>query len=317
LSSLEQKIKTSPPEFEEFWIREFEWFLEDPKRADTFEYRPIPIAEWLEAPYGANLNHALRPRIKQILCEVFEDPEQYDEVVIDGGIGIGKSFLSGAGAGYLAHRLLCLKSPKQYFNLAGGAPIAIMNMSVNGNQARKVVFSQIMDAVAAPWFEITKHLPDPDVKSELRLPKYVQVMPGNSKDTFFIGFDLYTGILDEGAWHDVTEDKDYAEEGYSAMQRRIKSRFPGIGKLFIVTSPRYVDDFVERKMREAIHNPKIYARRVRSWESMPPTMDVSSFFYFDPDRDVIYSQDEIDDHHSWQQIIEDRTIITPKHAYGN
>lgn len=303
-----------------------DWFLEDPTRIDTFEYRPMPIEEWIEKPYAGNVASVLRPRVKQILTEIFQPPldkdgnidpdpmkTKYDEVVIIGGIGIGKSFVSGASVGYLMHRLACLKNPKGFFNLAGANPIAIMNMSVNGTQAKKVVFGQIIDSTNAPWFQHTGFIANPQVKSELQFPKYVQVMPGNSMDTFFIGFDLYAGVLDEGAWHNVTEDKDYAEEGYSAMQRRIKSRFPGRGMLFIVTSPRYVDDFVERKIREAAYNPRIYARRVRSWESMPPSADASSFFYFDPDRDITYSQEQINAKKGgWNDIIEDRTIITPK-----
>jgi hypothetical protein len=311
LTALDTKLKNSPDELHELYLREMDWFLEDPKRAEVYEHRPIPIREWIDRPYGGNLNPVMRPRIKQMLIEIFDKPGAYDEVVIIGGIGIGKSFISGTAVGYLMHRLACLKDPKRFFNLAGANPIAIMNMSVSGTQAKKVVFSQIMESTNAPWFQLMDFVADPNVKSELRFPKYVQVLPGNSQDTFFIGFDLYAGVLDEGAWHQVTDEKDYAEEGYSAMQRRVKSRFPGQGMLFIVTSPRYVDDFVERKIREATYNDRIYGRRVRSWESMPPTADVSSFFYFDPDRDIVITQEELDSRPDWKDIVEDRTIITP------
>lgn len=239
------------------------------------------------------MKHIIRPTIKQILIEIFEDPDRYDEVIVDGGIGIGKSFLAGAGTAYLMHRLLCLKNPKEYYGLAGSVPIAIMNMSVNALQAKKVVFTQINDSVKAPWFIKHGYLPDPMIMSQLRFAKSLEVLPGNSQETYFVGFDLYTGVLDEGAWHEVTKEKDYAEEGYNAMQRRIKSRFPGKGKLFIITSPRYVDDFVEKKMKEAEYNPRIYARRVRSWESMPNGLDCSKYFYFDPDRNILYEEGEM------------------------
>jgi hypothetical protein len=326
LHELNQKINSSDPSLHEFYLREMDWFLEEPSRVEMFEHRPMPIEEWIEAPYAGNVASVLRPRVKQMLTEIFQPPldedgkpdpdpmkTKYDEVVIIGGIGIGKSFISGASVGYMMHRLACLRNPKGFFNLGGANPIAIMNMSVNGTQAKKVVFGQIIDSTNAPWFQNVGFVADKDVRSELRFPKYVQVMPGNSMDTFFIGFDLFVGILDEGAWHNVTEDKDYAEEGYSAMQRRIKSRFPGRGMLFIVTSPRYVDDFVERKIREAATNPRIYARRVRSWESLPPLADVSKFFYFDPDRDIIYTDEQVKKQGKrWAEVVEDRTIVTPK-----
>ncbi len=274
-------------------MREYQWFLEDPKRLKAYQHRPLPISEWLDALYGSGLSEVIRPKIKQTLIEIFEDPEKYDEIVIIGGIGIGKSFLSGAGAAYLIHRLLCLRNPKQYFGLAGSVPIAVMNMSVNALQAKKVVFGQVVDAVKAPWFKLQGYQPDDKIHSHLKLPKNIEVIPGNSQDTYFVGYDLFAGILDEGAWHEVTDEKDYAEEGYNAMQRRIKSRFPNKGKLFIITSPRYVDDFVERKFKEAETNPRIYAKRIRSWESLPKDFDTSSYFYFDPDRNVIYEENEM------------------------
>ena len=133
------------------------------------------------------------------------------------------------------------------------------------------------------------------------------MLPGNSQETYFVGFDLYTGILDEGAWHEVTKEKDYAEEGYLAMQSRIKSRFPKLGMLFIITSPRYVEDFVERKMKEAETNPRIYAKRVQSWESMPRGMDCSSFFYFDPMKHQIIEEDKMTD--ELRRVVEDKVII--------
>jgi hypothetical protein len=295
LQELQIKLRDTQPELHEYYLKEYLWFLEDPKRLLDYEHRPLPIQEWVNAPYGGGLKEIIRPKIRQTLIEIFDEPGKYDEVVIIGGIGIGKSFLSGTGVAYLIHRLLCLRNPKQFFSLAGSVPIAIMNMSVNALQAKKIVFGQIKDAVKCPWFTLNNYIPDPKILSQLHFPKDVEVIPGNSQETYFVGYDLYAGVLDEGSWHEVTDEKDYAEEGYNAMQRRIKSRFPGKGMLFIVTSPRYVDDFVERKFKEAETNPWIYAKRIRSWESMPKNLDCSSYFYFDPDKNIIYQENEMNE----------------------
>jgi hypothetical protein len=37
----------------------------------------------------------------------------------------------------------------------------------------------------------------------------------------------------------------------------------------MISSPRYVDDFIEKKMEEAKNNPRIFARRKATWESKP------------------------------------------------
>jgi len=302
-NQLEEKIKTAKSKEElDFFLKEQEWFLEKEERFLYFEHRPLPIEEWIESPFGGNLNEIIRSRIKEIMIEIFKNPNKYQEVVIDGGIGIGKSFLSARSIAYMLHRLLCLRNPHAFFGLAKGSPIAIMNCSVNGLQAKKVVFGEIVGAVeSSPWFKIHGYEPDPNVKSELRFPKAVEVIPGNSRELFFVGFDLYAGVIDEAAWHIVTEEKDYAEEAYNQMINRIKSRFGNYGKLFMISSPRYIDDFVERKMKE--NNSKIYGIRVPFWESPPPTLKFSGkVFYFDTVKRIIIKDGEIESQANYEKI---------------
>jgi len=240
--------------------------------SDDYYTMPESISDWIDIPSCSGMGHEIRPRVRELLIEMFEDYDRYDEYVIDGGIGIGKSFLSGIGTAYGAHRLCCLKDPRRHFNLGGGdlVPIAIMNMSVGAKQAEKIVFNQMADKlVRSPWFLSRGLVPHKSVKGgELSIgDKGVQLIAGNSRETTFVGFDLFMGVLDEAAWHMVTKEKDYAEEGYNVMKQRINSRFPGQGKIFIISSPRYVNDFIERKLEEAKTNPRIYARRVQTWES--------------------------------------------------
>ena len=272
---------------------EMHWFVEDPRRADSFDHKPLSMEEWVDDEIGG-LESVLRPKVKETLSNIFAEPEKYQEIILDWGIGTGKSFLAGAAITYLLHRLLCLKNPHAYFGLAEGTPIAIMNMSFSASQAKKIVFGAVKGRVeGASWFRDHDYLPDPRIQSELRFPKGIEVIPGNSKEMMPAGVDLYIGGLDEASWHIVTKEKDYAEEAYNTMRTRSNSRFPGVGKVIIISSPRHVHDFIETKMEKEKDNPRVYTSRIASWESPAPTLILSGkTFVFDIEAKRIISDQE-------------------------
>jgi hypothetical protein len=75
--------------------------------------------------------------------------------------------------------------------------------------------------------------------------------------------------MDEAARFTDTDSHDVAEDMFNALHSRIKNRFGDKGLLVMISSPRYVDDFIETKMREAQTNKRIFARRKMLWESNP------------------------------------------------
>ncbi len=142
-------------------------------------------------------------------------------------------------------------------------------MSVRAEQSRKVVFGEIKSRVDnSPWFR-KYYPPDSEIRSELRFAKSIAVFPGNSRETFPLGFNILGGVMDEAAWYTETSDHDVAEEMFNALHSRIKNRFGDKGLLVMISSPRYIDDFIELKVKEALTNPKIFSRRKMLWESKP------------------------------------------------
>lgn len=265
--------------------------MEDPKRELDFDHKPLSINEWLHDEVSG-LDSIIWPKVRETIIEIFRDPDKYEEIILDWGIGSGKSFLAAVAITYVLHRLLCLKDPHGYFGLAKGTPIAIMNMSTTAAQAKKIVFGAIRGRIDdANWFKDKGYMPDPKIQSELRFPKEIEILPGNSKETFPAGFDLYIGVLDEAAWHIVTKEKDHAEESYNTMKNRSDSRFPGIGKIIIISSPRTVNDFIETKMESERHSPRVYTSRIASWESPPPSLTLSGkYFLFDTEAKRIVNE---------------------------
>lgn len=249
-----------------------EWTLQYPE----YEERPVDIKTFINSPLYMDSSKDCWEPIKDQLVNLFvgyDDPGMrwaHDEAVFDAGIGSGKSFRASIITAYSLYRILILKNPQEFLGLAKGSSIYFINMSVRAEQAKKVVFGEITSRISnAPWFKNKGYLPSTKIRSELQFPKNISIIPGNSRETFPLGFNLLGGVMDEAAWYNETESHDVAEEIYNALHNRIKNRFGDKGILVMISSPRYVDDFIEKKMEEAKKNPRIFSIRETSWDSKP------------------------------------------------
>ena len=248
---------------------------------ELFEEYPIDIREFLENPLYCPASSQIRPEIKKMLIDIFEGG--YFEALLIAGIGSGKSFLTSKAIEYITYRLLCLKNPQKYFNLADDSAIYIVNVSTNKDQAKKVVFGEIKNRIdQSPWFQHF-HKPSDDIKSELRFDKRISVFPLGSNEAAPLGYNIFAGIIDEASFHIRTKTKDYAEATHNQMVKRIKSRFIDKGMMFIITSPRFVYDFAEKKFEED-KSIKLYKKRIATWDAIPAsqfsgeTFDLGEFF---------------------------------------
>jgi len=246
---------------------------------------PVDIVTFIEEPYYMNAVNECWDSVKKDLQDLTEGLDaynfigKYQEAVFDEGIGSGKSYKTSLILSYLVYRTLILKNPQRFFGMAEQTNIYFMNMSVTAQQASNIVFGEVRSRVInSPWFNQFGYLPDPTIKSELRFPKCIKVVPGNSKETKPLGYNLFGAVMDEAAWYTETQDHDVAEEMYNALFNRIKNRFGERGLLVIISSPRYVDDFIEKKMLEAKTNPHIFARRKPVWLAKPTTAYCGKMF---------------------------------------
>lgn len=183
---------------------------------------------------------------------------------------------------YLAHWCLCLKDPCKFFNLLPGSRIAFMQMSTSATQAKNVIFGDLKGRINnSPWFK--KYPYDKNFKNQMRFPKEIWILPGDSAETTFEGYNILGGILDEADSHKVTETKDYAEQGYTTINSRIESRFArvprtnpdtgevtehGYGFLLVIGQMKKGNGFAAKKYREFRADPAAYALRMSIWESL-------------------------------------------------
>lgn len=257
------------------------WLLKNPE----FKEFPVPIKEFIEGTEYLKLKGKVYPRIQQELEEVFSGTVKdmyvkYEEVIFCAGIGSGKSYFSSVAVAYMIYCVACLKDPADYYHKSPGTHIYFMNMSVNQKSAQKVVFGEISERVNhSPWFR-NNFFYDKNVTSELRFPKNISVIPGNSSETFFEGYNILGGIIDEADSHTKTEDKDAAEVGYDAIKGRIKSRFGRKGMVIIIGSPKTVDGFIMTRIKESEDRKSIHAVTLPIWEAHPKSEYCGRTFHF-------------------------------------
>lgn len=249
-------------------IEELAWLKDHPE----FTERPATLVEFL-GPNYLNVEKWTRKRIREELSHImgeevrFDKPTTYQLAMITGGIGIGKTTVASIVLPYLVHWCLCLKDPQDFFGLMPGSRIAFMQMSTSEQQAKEVVFGDIKARINhSPWFQ--KHPQDPKFQNQFRFEKDIWILPGDSAETTFEGYNILGGILDEADSHKITIKTDYAEQGFNTIFSRMTSRFQDKGFLLVIGQMKSSSGFAARKFAELTDDPDAYAVRLAIWDSM-------------------------------------------------
>jgi hypothetical protein len=233
----------------------------------------------------------VRPGIRAALIEIFGEEvsslniAQVVRAMVTGGIGIGKTTIASICLSYMCHWVLCLRDPQAFFELMPGSRIAFMMMSTSEDQAREVIFQDVKARIEhSDWF-VNNYPFDPKFTKQIRFPKDVWILPGDSSETTFEGYNILGGILDEADSHKVTKDKDYAEDGYTTINSRIESRFGQRGLIVVIGQMKKADGFASRTFDSFGKDPAAYTLRMTIWESrgweryLKPDGTRDSFYY--------------------------------------
>lgn len=269
-----------------------------------FEQRPATIMEFLGEGY-LDIYKKVRPGVREALQEIFGVEVQskriaiYERAMFTGAIGIGKTTFASIALPYMVHWVLCLRDPQDYYELLPGSRIAFMQMSTSEKQASDVVFGDIKARIEhSRWF-VDNYPYNPKFSKQLKFAKDIWILPGDSAETTFEGYNILAGILDEMDSHKVTEEKDYADLGYDTIHSRISSRFideesSGHKGLFIaIGQMKKVGGFAAKKYKEMKADPKAHVVRMAIWESLGwhrflnPDGTRNSFWYDSRRKEVI------------------------------
>ncbi|HFC76744.1 MAG TPA: hypothetical protein ENJ27_00760 [Candidatus Moranbacteria bacterium] len=277
-------------------LADLKWLLAHP----DFKERPVNIETFVNDPNYLGLKFYLkgnkgfgcRPRILKRLIDIFDSGKKYEEFVLMCGIGWGKDFTASIVLSYGLYKLACLKDPQSYYGLSKGTAIHLMLMSINEKHARDVLFGEVGARIDnSPWFQ-NNFKYDPNIKTEMRFSNNIYLIPGNSKDTTFVGYNIFMGIIDEADDYTVTEERSDAVEGYNSIKDRIVSRFRDKGMLGIIGSPKTVNGFMMSMYDNAEGVRNRYRVWVPTWDSLLDTGILSgkTFKYRDIEIPIEYEE---------------------------
>ena len=172
-----------------------------------------------------------------------------NEIIMQLGKGSGKDFTSTVGCAYLVYKLLCLKDPARYFGKPSGDAIDIINVAINAQQAKNVFFKGFKTKIErSPWFA-GKYNPKAE---SIEFDHSITVYSGHSERESHEGLNLILAILDEisGFAQEIGTGNDQgktADNIYKAFRASVDSRFPDLGKVALLSFPRYPGDFISTR----------------------------------------------------------------------
>ena len=238
-------------------------FVEKPVDAKTFVESP----EYLGQPPLSKIQYEIVEAMSQIyrkedleeLYGAVEGARYYtkytkNEIILQLGKGSGKDFVSTVACAYTVYKLLCLKDPAVYYGKPAGDAIDIINVAINAQQAKNVFFKGFKSKIErSPWFA-GKYNAKAD---SIDFDKSVTVYSGHSERESHEGLNLFMAVLDEisGFASEVgtgNEQGKTAENIYKAFRGTVDSRFPDLGKVVLLSFPRYQGDFISQRYESVI-----------------------------------------------------------------
>ena len=233
-------------------------FAETPVNARTF----VEGADYLGQPPLSDVQYDIVEAMSQIykledLIDILGDTEgrryykKYtkNEVILQLGKGSGKDFTSTVACAYIVYKLLCLKDPARYFGKPSGDAIDIINVAINAQQAKNVFFKGFKSKIErSPWFA-GKFYAKAD---SIEFDHSITVYSGHSERESHEGLNLLLAVLDEisGFAQEVGTGNDQgktADNIYKAFRASVDSRFPDLGKVALLSFPRYPGDFISQR----------------------------------------------------------------------
>jgi hypothetical protein len=238
-------------------------FDEIPVDAKTF----VESADYLGQPPLSLIQYEIVEAMSQIyrkeeLQEIFGsvtgaqyfDKYTKNEIILQLGKGSGKDFVSTVACAYIVYKLLCLKDPARYYGKPSGDAIDIINVAINAQQAKNVFFKGFKTKIEkSPWFAGKYNAKADSVEFD----KSITVYSGHSERESHEGLNLLLAVLDEisGFASEVgtgNEQGKTAENIYKAFRGSVDSRFPDLGKVVLLSFPRYQGDFISKRYEDVI-----------------------------------------------------------------
>lgn len=248
----------------------------------------VPIEEWINSEYycGADVKK-LYPFWKDLICDIFRDGKQnYNQIVLTGGLGTGKSTCGLYIVLRKLYELSCYKNVAGLFGLMSNTMTAFLYFSLTKYQAERSGFAQlrlIIDGVPyfKELFQRNKYR-----NSTLDFPENIRVFYGSSTADM-IGMNVISAIIDEANFFGDSSgsevDLGTVEELYNSVLSRTSSRFTSNGVNnslnLVISSSTFKTSLTAKLYDKSLTDPSIRYARARLWDIKPQGTYKNEYFY--------------------------------------
>lgn len=241
-----------------------------------FQENVPDIDDFIHDPYylGKVLGDSLYPIWKKAARQVFPTPyhSPYQEIVLSGGIGLGKSTFALLVCMYNLCKLLCLKNPHKYYGLVESTIISIALVNATQKLAKGVLWAQFEDWVAnSPFFKSKVLVTKGKHKGKTYFINNIDISVG-SRGENFLGQATIGAIFSE--INDMTIVGGQAEDNLDTIAVRRESRFASsnreiFGHIILDSSSKgnrsFLDSRIEEKRKKGVKDFIIFS--YTHWEA--------------------------------------------------
>lgn len=194
-------------------------------KALGYKTMPVTIEQFIEDDYyfgqitgRGKLYKFWKDRAKEIFPDPIITATPY--LVITGAIGIGKSTFMRVLAGYMMHRIMCLKDPWKSMHLMKGKKLKMSFFSYK----QELAIKDFVDVFQDQWFNISPYFMD----NKSKIKEIFDIVADGPKTNSNIGSDVIFYNLSELNFIPHEKGKKKLDEAIS----RFDSRFKGVRDFF-------------------------------------------------------------------------------------
>ncbi len=251
-----------------------------------YEETYVDVEEFVNEHLG--LRGQIWDKLIDLMIDVWHGGD-YFLVVIDGGIGWGKSTFAKVSLLYLFYNAIVLKNPQGVLGFVKGTELPILLVGETKQQAKHILFNDIKTMMASsPYFR--KKIEKKEIVfyeskdgGEIRhVSKNVVIVPRGIDDTGILGLNLIGAVMEEvNFWSVLLNSKmgknyDTARETFEKLHKRFTSRYgnferplPFIPKFFVVSSNHREKDLTLQLHKEYKGKRGFYYLHMRTWDTHP------------------------------------------------
>lgn len=243
---------------------------------EELEDEPVELHRFVTDPYFLGLKplSPVQTMIVERMTQVFFPPtleklygkeeadriwnETVNEVICQIGKGGGKDWSLRIAFARIIYLLHCLKDPLDYYGIGHGEYIDLLNIALNSDQAQRIFFDPLKNLlIASPYFQKRGFIAMSKKIEFMERP--IRCFSGHSEAEGWEGYNLIAVTLDEISAFKIQEESTSKESKYHSAKAiydmarlSVISRFPQVGKVALLSFPRFEADFIQQRYEGVI-----------------------------------------------------------------